>query len=112
MLKLSDPVSPIPSEFQVSRSRCRAIAQEFLERQRYDALVDDALDRSNAAVFLREANRLVDSILDPDSAFNSVPPPRFVIDRHVFLEPVRFGRTRLFLSKFIGRIAWRGWVGL
>ena len=30
-------------------------------------------------------------------------PPRFVQ-----VAPVRFGRTRLFLSKFIGDLAWRG----
>ncbi|HVC90584.1 MAG TPA: hypothetical protein VND66_08180 [Acidobacteriaceae bacterium] len=38
-----------------------------------------------------------------------VIPPRFKREPYVFVVGnVRFGRTRLFLSKFIGDLAWRG----
>jgi hypothetical protein len=104
VLKLSDPVSLIPFEFRVSESRRRAAALEFRRRIGYDALVDAAEDRREAArQFIGDANHLVDSILDPAAATS----PRFV---HV--APVRFGRTRLFLAKFIGRAAWRQGVNL
>ena len=66
---------------------------------------------SDARRFLDHADNLVDRIVDPKIR-RTIPPPRFLRDSNVFLTPVRFGRTRLFLSKFIGRAAWRGWVSL
>ena len=100
MLKLSDPVSPISPDFHVSPT------EEFRQRARYDAMVDAAEDRREAArLFLAHSNRIVDTILDPSASEQT--PPRFVR-----VAPVRFGRVRLFLAKFIGRAAWRNGVNL
>ena len=105
MLKLSDPVSSISPEFQVSSAKCRDAADEFRQRAHYDAMVDAAEDRASAAEFLGHANRLVDTILGPSAREPAAP-------RFVRVAPVRFGRVRLFLAKFVGRAAWRNGVNL
>ena len=62
--------------------------------------------RERVAAFLTHAESLVDDLLDPSTAETEVFP------RFVRVAPVRFGRIRLFLAKFLGRVAWRNGVNL
>jgi hypothetical protein len=73
----------------------------------YDRRVDAAQD---ARLFLLRANRLVDEIAAGAGPKQPARPLSKEPDYRV--DPVRFGRTRLFLSRFVGRFAWRFGLGL
>ncbi len=110
-----------------------AVEREFRARREYDRKVDA---REDARAFWAKANGFVDEIEADRVALGlpeqdvlayllrrhprtapSVPgsqdvSARFKREPDIVLPNVRFGRTRLFLSHFIGRVAWRMWAAL
>lgn len=90
-------------------------AREFRERveRRLDALALEAMEHAAPSDPLMDFLHAQLPVAAPPGALlrdPEVPSPRFLRDAPVFLHPLRFGRLRLFLSRFVGRTAWKGWA--
>ncbi len=123
--------SPWLQSCSVNQAKLNAASDEFLARQTYDRKVDAAEDArefaSNAAALVDSAEadrkRIAEETGEtdvlaylkrvwpksqPQDVKCELLPAAFKRGPDIFLPNVRYGRTRLFLSKIIGRAAWRG----
>jgi hypothetical protein len=87
-------------------------AREWLARADayVDAAKEDCNGRDDVLEYLKAFHSgMAERMAQRMAADESIPlPARFKREPDIFLPNVRFGRIRLFLSKFIGDRAWRG----
>lgn len=94
----------------ISAREFRACADRQLDVMVLEMRAARAADPVLAFLHAQQPRPAAPGALQRQPIADDGPAPRFLRDWHVFLHPLRFGRLRLFLSRFVGSLAWKGWA--